>query len=336
MRLVEAGKLNLDAPASKYVPEMASLGPITVRMLLNQVSGIRNYSDQDFAQLQKIDRTPKELLDYILALPKLMVSAPGEKFEYSNSNYVVLGVIAERVSGRPLADLLTDLFHAAKLTNTAVDHSYDVVPHRAEGYTLIDGKPDHFRKAEYFSMDNAGGAGALRSTPTDLAKWHQALLGGRVVKEASFQQMEATGKLRNGQQVYRDDAPIAQGKPAYGFGLEVGMFDGPESSWPWRISPRLHSLSGHLSDDPSFDCDDDEHRSEPANALQRHSSRSSRRSFKWSRIGGGRVRRTDACGYVAGCRLPSPGRAGAMRSTASDLAWCHHRHLDYGRSTLSP
>jgi len=75
-------------------------------------------------------------------------------------------------------------------------------------------------------MDNAGGAGVLRSTPTDLAQWHQALLAGRVVRDSSVKQMLETGRLNDGQPLLRDDPPIAQGKPAYGFGLEVGVFDG--------------------------------------------------------------------------------------------------------------
>lgn len=229
MRLVAAGRLDLDARADKYVSEMASAGPITVRMMLNQISGLHNYSGRDFAQQQKVDRTPKELLDYILAQPKRMDFTPGERFEYSNSNYFVLGVIAERVSGRPLPDLLGDLIEAAGLSQTVADRSTDIVPHRAEGYSLIGGKARQFRRADYLSMDNAGGAGVLRSTPSDLAKWHQALFAGRIVPESSLQQMLAAGKLNNGQPVLRDDAPIAQGEPLYGFGLEVGLFDGQKA-----------------------------------------------------------------------------------------------------------
>lgn len=239
MRLVEAGTLDLDAPAAKYVPEMASAGPITVRMLLHQISGLHNYSGRDFSQLQKIDRTPKQMLDYILAQPKLTDFAPGERFEYSNSNYFVLGVIVERVGGRPLQDALDDLIRAAGLPQTAVDHSFDVVAHRAEGYGLIDGQAGRYRKAEYLSMDNAGGAGVLRSTPADLVKWHQALFGGRIVQDASVKRMLETGTLNDGRPVLRDDAPIAQGEPAYGFGLEVGAFDG-------------HKAIGHGGSVPGF------------------------------------------------------------------------------------
>ncbi|MDT9598698.1 serine hydrolase domain-containing protein [Sphingosinicella rhizophila] len=226
MRLVEAGRLDLDALAAKYIPEMASTGPITVRMLLNQTSGLRNYSGREFAEQQKIDRTPKQMLDYILGQPELMNFSPGDRFEYSNSNYFLLGVMVERVGARPLQDTLGDLIRDAGLKQTAVDHASDIVPQRADGYALIDEKPGRFRKADYVSMDNAGGAGVLRSTPSDLVKWHQALFAGRVVKKRSLQQMLKTGTLNNGRPVLRDDSPIAQGKPAYGFGLEVGTFDG--------------------------------------------------------------------------------------------------------------
>jgi D-alanyl-D-alanine carboxypeptidase len=226
MRLVEAGKLDLDAPAAKYVSEMSSLGPITVRMLLHQISGLHNYSGRDFAQQQRIDHTPKQMLDYILAQRKPTDFPPAERFEYSNSNYFVLGVIVERVGGRPLQAALEDLIRAANLTQTAPDRSADVVMHRAAGYSLIEGQAGHYRNAEYLSMDNAGGAGVLRSTPTDLAKWHQALFAGRVVRDTSVRQMIEIGMLSDGRPVLRDDPPIAQGKPAYGFGLEVGFFDG--------------------------------------------------------------------------------------------------------------
>lgn len=225
MRLVLAGQLDLDAPAAKYVPEMASLGPITVRILLHQTSGLRNYSGRDFAQQQKIDRSPKEMLDYILALPNLTNFVPGDRFEYSNSNYFILGVIIERVGGRPLATAFDDLIRAAGLTQTAADRATEIVEHRAQGYSLIDGAAGRFRKGDYASMENAGGAGVLRSTPTDLVRWHQALFAGRIIPLNSLGLMLETGKLNSGQPVLREEAPIAQGKPAYGFGLEVGTFD---------------------------------------------------------------------------------------------------------------
>lgn len=224
MRLAEAGKIDLDAPAATYVPEMAAAGPITVRMLLHQMSGLHNYSGREFNQ--RLDRTPKQMLDYILAQPKLMDFAPGERFEYSNSNYFVLGVMVERVGGRPLKAALDDLIQAAGLAQTEADSSSDVVPHRAEGYSLIGGKPGQWKRANYLSMDNAGGAGVLRSTPADLVKWHQALFAGRVVSQANLDRMLETGKLNSGQPVLRDDPPIAEGHPAYGFGLEVGSFAG--------------------------------------------------------------------------------------------------------------
>ncbi|MBB4630807.1 CubicO group peptidase (beta-lactamase class C family) [Sphingosinicella soli] len=130
------------------------------------------------------------------------------------------------MGGQPLSRAFDELIDQARLKQTAADRSIDVVPHRADGYALIDALAGRFRKADYVSMDNAGGAGVLRSTSADLVQWHQALFGGQILKPASFRQMLATGTLNDGRPAIRDDAPIAQGTAAYGFGLEIGTFDG--------------------------------------------------------------------------------------------------------------
>ncbi|MEO8779856.1 MAG: serine hydrolase domain-containing protein [Rhodanobacter sp.] len=227
MRLVEDGKLDLDAPAAKYIPALKPAGPITVRRLLSQTSGLHDYTEsRDFSQHERLNFTSQQMLDYILSQPKLNDFRPGDRFEYSNSNYFVLGVIVERVSGRPLRDALGDLFHAAGLRETAVDRDNDVVPHRASGYALADNHPGEYQRAAFFSMDAAGGAGAIRSTPSDLAKWQQALFAGKIVSPASLTQMLTPGVLNDGREIVRDSAPIALGKPGYGFGLEIGTFEG--------------------------------------------------------------------------------------------------------------
>ncbi|MBB4630806.1 CubicO group peptidase (beta-lactamase class C family) [Sphingosinicella soli] len=80
MKLVEKGHLGLDEPASKYIPEMVAAGPISIRMLLHQTSGLRNYSGSEFAQQQKIDRTTQQMLDHILAQKPLLNFKPNERF----------------------------------------------------------------------------------------------------------------------------------------------------------------------------------------------------------------------------------------------------------------
>lgn len=226
LKLVEKGLLGLDQLASRYIPEMIAAGPISIRMLLHQTSGLRNYSGSEFAQQQKIDRTTQQMVEHILAQTPLLNFGPNDRFEYSNSNYFLLGAIVERVGDQPLSRAFDELISQASLKQTAADRSVDVVPHRTDGYSLIDGLAGRFRKAEYVSIENAGGAGVLRATSADLVQWHQALFGGRILKAASFRQMLETGTLNDGRPVIRDDAPIAQGTAAYGFGLEIGTFDG--------------------------------------------------------------------------------------------------------------
>jgi CubicO group peptidase (beta-lactamase class C family) len=226
MRLVQAHQVVLDAPAANYLPEIASAGPITVRMLLTHTSGVKEYSAPAFANQLREPHSQSQMIEYIMHQDPVTDFAPGTQFEYSNSNYYLLGAIVERVSGKSLRDVLAGIIADAGLSQTSIDRETEIVPHRATGYSLIGGSPGQFEKAPYFSMDVAGGAGALRSTPTDLTKWHQALLHGRIVSAASLDQMLTPAKLLNGQSVFRDDAPISLGPTSYGFGLELGKFQG--------------------------------------------------------------------------------------------------------------
>jgi D-alanyl-D-alanine carboxypeptidase len=226
MRLVQERRLVLDAPAANYLPEIASLGPITVRMLLTHTSGLNEYSAPAFANQIREPHSQSQMIEYIMHQVPVTDFLPGSKFEYSNSNYYLLGSIVERISGSTLRDVLAGIIADAGLIQTSVDRETEIVKHRAAGYSMVDGSPGQFEKAAYFSMDVAGGAGALRSTATDLAKWHQALLHGRIVNAASLDQMLTPAKLLNGQAVVRDHAPVSSGPQNYGFGLELGMFEG--------------------------------------------------------------------------------------------------------------
>jgi CubicO group peptidase (beta-lactamase class C family) len=78
-------------------------------------------------------------------------------------------------------------------------------------------------------MDNAGGAGALRTTAVDLATWQQALFAGHIVEAGSLSAMTSPGRLSSGEIAVRTDAPITLGPPNYGFGLELGALDGEKA-----------------------------------------------------------------------------------------------------------
>ena len=227
MRLLQAGRLSLDDRVSKYLPELTPAGAVTVRMLLTHTSGLHPYTDKPFQKEVRLPHTTQQMIDFIASQRPLLDFNPGTQYRYSNSNFYLMGAIIERLTGESLRQYMQSTIIAdAGLTQTSLDQETDVVAHRASGYAPIPGRPGGYTNAEFISMDPPGGAGALRSTALDLARWHQALFAGRVVSMASLQQMIAPGKLANGQEVVRGDAPITRGPPSYGFGLELGKFDG--------------------------------------------------------------------------------------------------------------
>ena len=198
--LAEEGKLKLDEPVSKYVPELPQGRRVTLYQLLVQTSGIPDYAEDPAGSSTKsVAKTPAEMLAWISRLSPPLQFEPGSKWAYSNSNYALLGLIAERVSGEPLSALFQRrLFTPAGLRNTAFDDPADVVPHRARGYRKDAKAPSGFANADWISPTIPGPAGGLRSTAEDLLRWSDALHGGRILKPASLRRLTRAGLLTNG------------------------------------------------------------------------------------------------------------------------------------------
>ena len=175
-------------------------GAVTLYQLLVQTSGIPDYSENPEADKAKaVARTPAEMVALIGRLTPALQFAPGTRWAYSNANYVLLGLIAERVGGRPLAELYrTRLFAPAGLAATAFDDPADVVAHRAQGYRRARDASSGFRNAAWISPTMPGAAGALRGTAADLVRWNAALFGGRILKPRSLKQMTVPGRLGDG------------------------------------------------------------------------------------------------------------------------------------------
>jgi CubicO group peptidase (beta-lactamase class C family) len=181
LQLEERGLLNVTDPVIKYIPELPQpWRAITVHQLLCHKSGVpdfinaKTYSDLDDSR--HVENALKEYAD------KPLLSPPGETFRYSNSGYILLGRIIEVVSGQPYESYLDeDILRPAGMTFTAFDHSAQLVPNRANGYsfdgeTVINSKPG----------DPAFGsaAGALRSTVDDLYKLDRILKSGKLFSAA--------------------------------------------------------------------------------------------------------------------------------------------------------
>lgn len=206
MQLSERGLVDLDAPVKTYLPDAPAVwDSITVHQLLTHTSGIANFTDDpDFLKWSILPTTTAELITRFSDKPLRFV--PGEKFEYSNSGYILLTAVIEAVTGQTYPDYVTKaLFQPLGLTDTGYDTHAAILPRRASGYTP---SPNGVVNADYADMTVPQGAGALYSTTRDLLKWEQALFGGQVLTPESLARLTTR---------YRDN---------YALGLSVETTDG--------------------------------------------------------------------------------------------------------------
>lgn len=196
LRLVQAGKVALDDSIAAYVPGLpAAWRRVTVRELLNHTSGIPSYTDigARWERRMREDMPPDTLV--ALTASDTMWFAPGTKWRYDNSGYVVLGMLLDHVTGTPYPEYVErDLLRPLDLDHTYYCDTHRILPDRAPGYERHGGRWAH---AEFLSMTQPYSAGALCSTVGDLARWNILLAGGRVVDSASYHAMTTpTGAAR--------------------------------------------------------------------------------------------------------------------------------------------
>ena len=190
LKLVEQGKVGLDDPLSKYLPDYPAPGAsATVRQLLNHTSGIMPYTAiPGFMATAAQPRSTGELVAYFKdAAPRFQ---PGERYEYNNSGYVLLGAILEKVTGKgwdaAVVSLVTGPLGLRSIRGGIGEAS---VPGMALGYGTIDGKPS---LAAPIHMSVPGAAGALIGNAEDLARWGYALHHGKVVSAPLYALMTGT------------------------------------------------------------------------------------------------------------------------------------------------
>lgn len=216
MQLADEGKLAVEDPITKYLPDYPTQGhTITVEHLLTHTSGIANYTDIPGYWLGpriRADLTTDELIAVFRDLP--MEFAPGTRFAYSNSGYVLLGAIVEKVSGQAFAEYVRERLFAP--LGMAHSHSggMQLIPGRVEGYESDGGE---LANAPFLSMTQPHAAGALLSSVDDLARWSAGLFGGKVVSEESLARMTTAYTLADGEDT------------GYGYGLAIGSFRGEPS-----------------------------------------------------------------------------------------------------------
>lgn len=211
MSLVEDGLVRLDAPVTEYLPGFPGLAGVTIDELLSHTSGVKNYTTMTtwWEQLGQ-EMTPASLASFFVDAP--LDFQPGSRFAYSNSGYVLLGMVIEAVTGRPYGGVLNErILVPTRLDRTLYCDDARLVPDRARGYQVVDGD---FRNAPYVSISQAYSAGGICSTALDLARWTRALALGTVVDGHSYEAMSTPKTLRDGSRI------------EYGYGLAVGYLEG--------------------------------------------------------------------------------------------------------------
>ena len=189
--LQQDGKLKISDPVSRYLPDAPKAWEkITLSNLLGHTSGIPNFTSQhEFMTWRMNPHTTDEELAFFRDRP--LDFQPGAKFEYSNSNYEVLGAIVEKVSGKKYGDLLKQrIFDPLGMHDTGLDADTLILPKRAQGYQRSSKGLEH---AVSESMTVPWAAGSLYSTTGDLLLWERGLFGGKVLNAASLKQMTTPG-----------------------------------------------------------------------------------------------------------------------------------------------
>lgn len=186
VKLAEEGKIKLDVPITTYLPDYPKENgdKITIHQLLTHSSGIPNYTDSPtfFKDKSRNPSTPEDFVKTFSALP--LDFTPGEKFNYSNSGYFLLGYIIEKISGKTYEQYLQEIiFTPLKMVNTGYDHSDVILKNRAAGYEKRGKKTVN---ASYIDMSLPYAAGSLYSTVEDLYLWDQALYTNKLLSEKSM------------------------------------------------------------------------------------------------------------------------------------------------------
>jgi CubicO group peptidase (beta-lactamase class C family) len=211
MLLEERGKLKTSDPVRQYLPELPqSWDKITIFNLLTHSAGIFNYTALPDSNASKSRRmTPQQIVDLVRDKP--LDFTPGEKMSYSNTGYVVLGMLIEKLSGQSYAEFLkANIFVPLGMKDSGYEDQ-TITPLRAHGYER--NKDGVLRNADFIDMSAAYAAGALYSTTHDLMTWEDALFGGKLVSSASLTRMTTPYKGN------------------YGFGLVIVDVDGHRQIW---------------------------------------------------------------------------------------------------------
>ncbi|MFL6246311.1 MAG: serine hydrolase domain-containing protein [Thermoanaerobaculia bacterium] len=182
LKLVDEGKIDLDAEVQKYVPYFPRKQyPVTIRQLLSHQGGISHYRDYLKEGRIKEPKTTREAIAIFADWD--LVNEPGTKYTYSSYGYNLLGAVVEEVSKQPFGAYMTEnVWKPLGMDATLMDDPRAIILYRVDGYTLEEGK---LRRSEYVDISSRFGGGGARSTVHDMIRLFEGLAEGKVLKPAT-------------------------------------------------------------------------------------------------------------------------------------------------------
>ncbi len=214
LQQVEAGKLSLDDPLARYLPDFPRSHEILIRHLLSHTAGV-----PDFVSIEQAEKIP---LDF----------PPGTRINYSNTGYDLLGKVLEKVTGQKYEEVLRDqIFQPAGMLHSGYDTTAEL-PGRAQGYLLNE--KGAYQPIQPEGIASAFAAGGLYSNVEDMARWEQALEAGKLLKQETLEMASTPYRLPDGRHTaygmgfmtnkYRELREVGHGGDINGFNAYVARY----------------------------------------------------------------------------------------------------------------
>ncbi len=232
LQLMEQGKLNLRDEITRFIPDYPVQGEtITIENLLTHTSGIRDFTSiKDTVQRSKRDFTPAQMISYFQNQP--MRFKPGTRYEYSNSNYFLLGYIIEKIAGKTYQQYLeANFFQPLGMAGSLYGNEAKVIKERVAGYTKGE---KGIENTAAISMTQPFAAGSILSTIEDLFKWQQAVQLYKLVKKETLEKAFTRYKLADGKEIN------------YGYGWRFGFIQQSPSIWHGGLINGFKTMAMYL------------------------------------------------------------------------------------------
>ncbi|MBD3415327.1 MAG: serine hydrolase [Candidatus Aminicenantes bacterium] len=222
LKLMEEGRIDLDEQVQIYVPYFPKKKwPVTIRQVLGHLGGISHYKDYDIEGHFKNHMNTKQAISVFKDFE--LVAEPGTEYNYSSYGFNLLGAVIEEASGQSYGDYITEnIFQPLGMTDSRMESSEDLIPHRVQGYRLINSE---IKNSEFVDISSRFAAGGTRSTVIDLLKYGKGICEEKILQPETWNMIFSTMATAEGQSTW------------YGMG--------------WSVSPlKGHFRVGHSGSQP--------------------------------------------------------------------------------------